>query len=583
MPESKRAQNARMAIRMVLSRKAPAWGSLCSALSSMALACVFLGAYAPTHSFALPSKTVRRGQEIVVSFKPPSQGASVRSTRRVDALALPTAIALRKVEGKGTIGVVSLSVATVAGEGDSISVSDADIARACDSILEKNRGLPVICEANTLFGTSAVPNDPSYSSLYGMTKIQAPAAWDISTGSNSVLVAVIDTGVQYTHPDLAANIAVNTGETPNNGVDDDNNGYTDDYYGYDFISNDGNPMDDHYHGTHCAGTVGAKGNNGVGVAGVAWTVSILPVKVLDAGGSGTLASVAAGINYATQRGAKVMSMSLGGGATSTTLENSIALAKQSGAIVIAAAGNSGSNNDSYPSYPASSTHDNVVAVAATDSTDTRASWSNYGPASVDVAAPGVSIYSTLLGSSYGYLSGTSMATPHVAGMAAVLRSINPGLSYMQIKNILIQTSDPVSSLSGRIVSNGRVNLYKAALAAQNGATPTPTPTPTPIISPTGTPDPFPTEPPADEPTREISIRVERARRNAYVFGELTDFEQETPVKSARVTLVCNSRTVGARTTDDDGYYEFAMRRPTTKVTCYVEDDLGNRSRRRRFR
>jgi subtilisin family serine protease len=447
----------------------------------------------------------------------------------------------------------------------------------------KNRNVPVICEANTLFSASAVPNDPSYNVLYGMTRIQASAAWDISTGSKNVVVAVIDTGVQYTHPDLSANIAVNSGETPNNGVDDDRNGYTDDYYGYDFINNDGNPMDDHYHGTHCAGTVGAKGNNGVGVAGVAWNVSILPVKVLDGYGSGTLASVAAGINYATARGAKILSMSLGGGSSSTTLENAISAARQSGVMIVAAAGNSGLNTDYYPSYPASSPQDNVVAVAATDSSDTKASWSNYGPASVDVAAPGVSIYSTLLGNSYDYLSGTSMATPHVAGMVAVLRSINANLTYLQIKDILIQTSDPVSSLNGKIVSNGRVNLYKAALAAQNGATPSPTPTPTPPVDPTGTPAPTPTEPPADEPTREISIRVERMRRNAYVYGEVTDFEQDTGVRSVRVTLVCNSRVVGTRTTDEDGYYEFAMRRPSTKITCYVEDDAENRSRRLRFR
>lgn len=576
-----------MAIRMVLSRKAPAWGSMCSVLSTFALLCATLGALAPSQSFASPAKKVRRGEEIVVSFKPPVKGASARSTRQVQNLAIPGSMRLKRVSSQGSIGVVSASVSASVQDGAEVDISDADVARLCDSIVAKNRNVPVICEANTLFSASAVPNDPSYNVLYGMTKIQAPAAWDISTGSKSVVVAVIDTGVQYTHPDLSANIAVNSGETPNNGVDDDRNGYTDDYYGYDFINNDGNPMDDHYHGTHCAGTVGAKGNNGVGVAGVAWNVSILPVKVLDGYGSGTLASVAAGINYATARGAKILSMSLGGGSSSTTLENAISAARQSGVMIVAAAGNSGLNTDYYPSYPASSPQDNVVAVAATDSSDTKASWSNYGPASVDVAAPGVSIYSTLLGNSYDYLSGTSMATPHVAGMVAVLRSVNSNLSYLQLKNILIQTSDPVSSLNGKIVSNGRVNLYKAALAAQNGATPSPTPTatptPTPPVDPTGTPDPTPTEPPADEPTREISIRVERMRRNVYVFGEVTDFEQDTGVRSARVTLVCNSRVVGTRTTDEDGYYEFVMRRPTTKITCYVEDDSENRSRRLRFR
>ena len=592
---AEREQTLGMVRRMVSPQPAPAWGSLCSALLTSLLVYLVIGVLAPQQSFALPERRVFRGQEIVVSFKPPAHGAKVRSTRRVHKLKIPSGLRMKQVLGVGSIGVVSAQTSAGALGSEPIPVDDREIERLCDKIKKSNKDLPVVCEANTIFETVATPNDPSFSALYGMTKIQAPAAWDISTGSTGVVVAVIDTGVQYTHPDLVGNIAINTGETPNNGVDDDRNGYTDDYYGYDFINYDGNPMDDHYHGTHCAGTIGAKGNNGVGVAGVAWSVSILPVKVLSASGSGSLASVASGINYAVARGAKVLSMSLGGSSSSATLDNAIAAARQSGVLIVAAAGNSGQNTDYYPSYPASSPSDNVLAVAATDSSDAMASWSNYGPTSVDVAAPGVNIYSTLLGNTYDYLSGTSMATPHVAGMAGVLRAINSNLSYLQLKNIIMQTVDPLAALNGRIVSGGRVNLYKAALSAREGgqtptpaptASPTPNPTSIPTAAPTGTPTPTPTpeptEPPVDSPYREISLSLERMKRSAYLFGVVQD-ENEVPVKGVRLALRCNSRLIGYRTTDDDGYFEFSMRRPSSKVSCFVEDDDGNTSRRLRFR
>lgn len=582
-----------MVRRMVSPQNSPAWGSLRSVLNATLFVCAALAAVAPRHSFALPQRRVIPGQEIVVSFKPPAFGQVVRSTRVVGNVQLPSGLRMKRVHGIGSIGVVSSDSAAFAANADPVPVDDAEIARRCDEILKKNQGLPIVCEANTLFDAVATtPNDPYYSALYGLAKIQAPAAWDISTGSSGVMVAVIDTGVQYTHPDLSPNIAVNTGETPNNGVDDDRNGYVDDYYGYDFINYDGNPMDDHYHGTHCAGTIGAKGDNSVGVVGVSWRASILPVKVLSASGSGSLASVAAGINYAVARGAKILSMSLGGSSSSATLDNAISAARTSGVLIVAAAGNSGQNMDYYPSYPASSPSDNVLAIAATDSSDTPASWSNYGPLSVDVAAPGVSIYSTLLGSGYDYLSGTSMATPHVAGMAAVLKAINPGLSYLEIKTIIMQTVDPIAALNGKIVSGGRVNLYKAALAARDGSstpTPAPTATPTPIqtatptpSTPTPTPTPEPTEPPADSPYREMSISLERMKRMVYIFGEVRD-ENEGLVVGIKVNLRCRSRLVTSRTTDEEGYYEVPMRRPNQKITCYVEDEDGNRSRRLRFR
>ena len=209
--------------------------------------------------------------------------------------------------------------------------------------------------------------------------IQAPQAWDITTGSSNVVVAVIDTGIDYTHPDLTDNISTNPGEIRGNGVDDDGNGFVDDYYGYDFINGDSDPMDDHFHGSHCAGTIGGRGDNGRGVAGVNWTVKLMPVKVLDSYGSGTLAAVAAGMNYAVKRGVKIMSMSLGTTGYSATLENAIINAKNAGVLVVAAAGNSSQNTDISPNYPSASAQDNVIAVAASNSTDTLAYFSNWGP------------------------------------------------------------------------------------------------------------------------------------------------------------------------------------------------------------
>lgn len=487
-------------------------------------------------------------------------------------------------------GVFSAAGTSTAAAGTIVKVNEKEISKICNSIRKSNPGVPLTCEANSIVESSKTPNDSQYSALYGMAKISAPSAWDITTGSSSVVVAVVDTGIDYTHPDLADNIATNGGEIPNNGVDDDRNGYVDDYYGWDFNGSDNNPIDDHFHGTHCAGTIGAKGNNGQGVVGVNWTVKLLPIKVLSASGSGTLASVASGMAYAVLRGAKIMSMSLGTNSYSATLENAIINAKNSGVLVVAAAGNDGTDADSYPTYPAASAQDNVISVAASDSTDTLAYFSNWGAVSVDLAAPGYSILSTTLSGSYGYASGTSMATPHVAGIVAMIKAVNPSLSYSQIKSILLGTVDPVSSMSGKMVSGGRANVYKAVLKAQEGTSPTPAPTATPTPAPTGTATPAPTAtptppdmgPPADGTPNDVSIGTERSRKRTYIFGEVVDY-QETPVANETVTLFCNKQAVGTRTTDSEGYYEFSFKRPARPITCYSEDSTGERSRRIRVR
>ncbi|MCX6356519.1 MAG: S8 family serine peptidase [Candidatus Aureabacteria bacterium] len=348
--------------------------------------------------------------------------------------------------------------------GKSVAECIAEYARTGGSLIE-------YAEPNYILNADAIPNDPEFSKLYAMKNtgqnggtagadIDAEGAWDLATG-DSVVVAVIDTGVDYTHPDLAANIWANGNEIPGNGIDDDGNGYVDDVRGWDFKNNDNDPFDDHSHGTHCAGTIAAVGNNGVGVAGVCWHAKIMPIKFLGADGSGTVADAAKAIHYAALMGARVMSNSWGGGGFSQTLKDAIEEAYAAGALYVAAAGNSGGNNDLAPHYPSSYECANVVAVAATDNNDALADFSCYGAVSVDIGAPGVGILSTVPGGGYASYSGTSMATPHVAGAAALLLARAPGMSVTDVRAALLQGAEPVSSLDGKVASGGRLNLIQA--------------------------------------------------------------------------------------------------------------------------
>lgn len=295
--------------------------------------------------------------------------------------------------------------------------------------------------------------------------IDALEAWKVSTGSlNGPVIAVIDTGIKYDHPDLAANIWTNPGEIPGDGIDNDGNGVIDDVHGYNAINGSGDPMDDHGHGTHCAGTIGAAGNNGVGVVGVNWQAQIMPIKFLNQNGGGTLADAVKAINYATRMGARITSNSWGGGGANQALQEAIAA---SPALHIYAAGNEGNNNDVRPAYPASYTLDNIVSVAAVDRTGDRSSFSNYGSVSVDLAAPGRDIYSTFIGEEgYRSLSGTSMATPHVSGVAALIATVYPEATNEQIKARLIGGATPLESMQGKSVSGGLLN---AANSLENDA------------------------------------------------------------------------------------------------------------------
>ena len=316
--------------------------------------------------------------------------------------------------------------------------------------------------------------------------IDGVEAWDTSTGSANFVVAVIDTGTQYTHPDLDANIWSNPGEIAGNGQDDDGNGYVDDVRGWDFYSNDNNPDDTDGHGTHTAGTVGAEGNNGIGVAGVNWQCDIAVLRFLGPQGGFTSDAILA-VNYCTTEGIKVSNNSWGGGGFSQGLYDAIDASKSVGHVFCAAAGNSGVNTDSSPHYPSSYNLANIISVAATDNRDNlanEATWaSNYGVNSVDLGAPGVNIASTYSGSNYVWSSGTSMAAPHVAGVAALVYAANPGWGWSDVVNRILNTVRPTSAMSG-VTATGGVLDANAALGSGGGDV-TPPADPTGLVATAG--------------------------------------------------------------------------------------------------
>lgn len=312
--------------------------------------------------------------------------------------------------------------------------------------------------------------------IYGGTPgadIHAPQGWDIQSTASDIVVAVIDTGVRYTHEDLAANMWINPGESgtdllgldkSTNGRDDDGDGFTDDIHGINAILGTGIPLDDHGHGTHVSGIVGGVGNNSLGVVGVAWRVQIMACKFLDSSGTGTISDAITCIDYARKKGAKIINASWGSYTfASAALRDAIDRTRQAGMIFVAATGNNGNDNDTNPLFPASYDLDNIIAVAATTRNDELAFFSNFGATTVDLGAPGYNIFSCWNGSDsdYRYLDGTSMATPHVVGTCALLWSHFPSESYSQIRNRVLANTDPLSTLAGRCVTGGRLNLSKA--------------------------------------------------------------------------------------------------------------------------
>ncbi|RMI02049.1 MAG: hypothetical protein D6681_10630 [Calditrichaeota bacterium] len=314
-----------------------------------------------------------------------------------------------------------------------------------------------------------VPNDSRFGQQWALKNsndadIDATDAWDITTGSDAVVVGIIDTGIDYNHPDLAPNIWRNPGESgggrENNGVDDDGNGYVDDFRGWDFRNNDNDPSDQNRHGTHVAGIVGAVGNNGRDISGVNWRVKLAALKFLGADGSGNVGDAVEAILYAVRMNIKILNNSWGGSGASQALQDAIETARQAGILFVAAAGNDSKDTDSSPNYPSAYPNENIVAVASSDDRDRMSSFSNWGKTSVDLAAPGSNILSTVPGG-LTELSGTSMATPHVVGVAALVMARFPNLDWLSLKYRILGGVDVKNSFRNRMITDGRLNAANA--------------------------------------------------------------------------------------------------------------------------
>lgn len=315
-------------------------------------------------------------------------------------------------------------------------------------------------------------DDPDLPSLWGLRDIRAPQAWERSAGASSSVIAVIDSGVDYRHPDLAPNLWLNPGEIAN-GIDDDANGYVDDLHGIDCITGSGDPLDDQGHGTSVAGAIAAVGANGIGVVGVAWRARIMALKFLPRTGTAYASDAIECLDYATsmrKRGidVRVTNNSWGGTAYSQELRRAIERAADAGLLFVASAGNSARDLDAIPSYPAAYDLPSVVTVAAVDSAG-LAGFSNYGAARVDLAAPGVSIYSTALGGGYAFFEGSSMAAPHVAGTAALIFALHPGATPAAVRDLLLGSTRPVPGLQQRVASGGKLDADAAACAPGSGS------------------------------------------------------------------------------------------------------------------
>ncbi len=400
--------------------------------------------------------------ELLITFVTPDPDAQI-PTAMLASEALPEGIAFESRIGRSDTWVAQVI------EGSELETA---AAIATDSRIK-------YAEPNYIYHASEIPDDTRFAELWGMhntgqsggtvdADIDAPEAWDINTGTSTLVVAVIDTGVNYLHEDLADNMWVNQAEfTGVPGEDDDGNGHIDDIYGIDTVgTGDSDPMDDNDHGSHVAGTVGAVGNNALGVSGVAQNVSIMAVKFLNSSGSGNTGDAIEAFQYVIdmkQSGVniKITQNSWGGGPFSQGLFDIMNKAGALGILHMAAAGNSGTDNDVTPHYPSSFELPYVVAVAASDHNDARASFSQYGSLSVDIAAPGTNILSTELGDTYGTKNGTSMATPMVSGIAALIASAHPTSTAAQIRRLLLNSIDALPAWEGLVSTGGRANAYNA--------------------------------------------------------------------------------------------------------------------------
>lgn len=333
-------------------------------------------------------------------------------------------------------------------------------------LLETDRRIARV-EPDYRVGIVGAPNDPDFIRQWSLhnrilpgVDIRAIEAWGLHRGTRRIILAIIDSGIDYNHPDLAANMWHNPGEIPENNRDDDGNGFVDDIYGWSFAEGNADPIDRHYHGTHVAGTIGAVGNNGRGVSGIMQQVSLMAVKCLGDGGYGWSSGLIAGIYYAVDNGARVINASWGGSGRLQAMADALAYAESRGVIFVAAAGNDRRDNDQQPFYPASYEGDNIVSVAATDTKDSVAWFSNWGSTRVDLFAPGVDILSTVLDGGYALSTGTSMAAPHVVGALGLLLSFSPSMNWREGIEALYASVRPLPQLQGTCTSGGRLDLYQ---------------------------------------------------------------------------------------------------------------------------
>jgi subtilisin family serine protease len=446
------------------------WRLTAAVAAAATIGLVPVGAGAAPTAQVTSSRAVERASgELLVRF---------RSGTTADRVVTANRVAGAATEKTFTI-VSGLQLVRVAGGAGAVAAATSAYRANADVVyVTPNR----VWSIDEIAGTVATPNDPLFASEWGLNNtgqtggtkdadIDAPAAWNATTGDRNVVVTLIDTGVQLNHPDLVANLWSNTAECAGTaGVDDDVDGYVDDCHGIDTINGDSNPSDDFGHGTHTAGTIGAVGNNGVGVTGVNWAVSIMPCKSHDSAGFATAASVIECLQYADMlkhRGVGIVATSNSyGGCTEAcsfdpALYDAIHTHLDDGILFVVSAGNDSSNNDQTPVYPSSYYLPNVISVEATTDDDVRASFSSYGPRTVHVGAPGQSVLSTYFNSGYATLSGTSMAAPHVAGVAALLKAQTPARDWRAIRNLILSSADPVAALANTTVTGARVNAAEA--------------------------------------------------------------------------------------------------------------------------
>lgn len=398
------------------------------------------------------AETKMKPGEIIVKLKEEST-AELTTLQQRHKLKEPKKLFTEKKRA-ATLGARPIA-GTAAGEVYLLKADQMDVAA---KVIELKKDPAVLyAEPNYQYKASVVPNDPQYNNQWGPKKIDAERAWDLTTGSPTVVIAIVDTGIDYNHPDLIDNIWTNIDEIPNDGIDNDFNGRIDDVRGWNFVGNNADPFDDNNHGTHCAGIAGAPGNNAVGMAGTSWRTQLMPVKGLDDDGSGYSSDLALAIRYAVDNGAHVINNSWGGGSYSTTLEDAVNYAVSRGAVVVFAAGNTGGETVEYPAVLPG-----ALAVAATDANDLKASFSTYG-SWVDVSAPGKNILSTIPGG-YAYMDGTSMAAPFVSGLAGLIISRHPGYTNQQVRDIIEASTDDIYTLNPTytgLLGSGRINAWKA--------------------------------------------------------------------------------------------------------------------------